>query len=134
LEFGWPLHVWLGADKTCAPQAGLDPPVVCLQDLRIEPQIDPERLLGAFFLGLDRLGRDSGVGREEAYRGGNDIVGGGIEDNARFISDSKLASVGSREKNGHVNVGQIDDRYDRLAARYRVPPSRQKILDLPILG
>jgi hypothetical protein len=118
LEFGRPFHVWLRADETSTTQPSFDPPVICLQNLRIDPQVDPERLVGAFILGLDRLGREPRVGRDEADGSRNNIIWRRIEDNPRFISNAKLASVSRGQKNGHVNIGQIDDRYDWFARRY----------------
>ena len=61
------------------------------KDLRIALELDAEHQFLPLLGRLDALGRELGLGRDEADRGGKDVLGNRIEDRARLVAQRELA-------------------------------------------
>ena len=117
------VDVWLRAHETGARKPWLDLTAICLHNLGIDPQVDAEHLFGPFLLRLDRLRGDSRVGCDKANDCRNDIVGGRVEDDARFISDRELAGVSRGQElwliNAHIGVYEHGNIFNHEPTRTR---------------
>src|SRR5215475_11220094 len=99
-----PCDLWVRADEAEAANARLHKPMVFVQDLRFALELDAEHQFLPLLGGLDALRRELGVGRDEADRRGNDILGNGIGDDARLVAERELTGVIRRQVDRHVDV------------------------------
>eukprot|EP01037_Dinobryon_pediforme_P022856 gene22855-24144_t len=104
-----------GAHVADAADARLDAIFKFLQQFRGDPELDAEHQLLALIGGLDRLGGELRLGRDEGDRRRDDVVRGRVEQDARLVADRQSTGSEGGDKDGQIDVGEIEQCDHRRA-------------------
>ena len=131
LQIFRPAVAAVGTHDPQPAHACFHPPAILLEYFRIQLELDAEHQLFAFFLSFDGFGRELRVGGDEADRGGNDLLGHRIQNDAGFAADLEFTRDRRRQEDRHVNVLQVEDGQDLAAGGDHFAIARELILDSP---